>query len=118
VQLAKVVGTVVATVKDPGLEGRTLLVIQPIGPSGAGTGAPLVAIDGVGVGVGEEVMFVRGREAAFAFLPDTVLADASIVGKVDAIDVGGESNAARPPSRSFGEPRRSPEGRGGRATKK
>ncbi len=84
-QLAKVVGTVVATVKDPGLEGRTLLVIQPLAPSGSPSGAPLVAIDGVGVGVGEEVMFVKGREAMFAFLPDQVLADASIVGKVDSV---------------------------------
>jgi len=83
--LARVVGNVVATVKDPGLEGRTLLVLQPIAPSGAPAGPPLVAIDSVGVGAGEEVMFVKGREAAFAFLPDTVVADASIVGKVDGV---------------------------------
>jgi ethanolamine utilization protein EutN len=84
-QLAKVVGTVVATLKDSTLEGRKLLVLQPISHSGAPSGAPLVAIDGVGVGAGEEVFFVRGREAAFAFLPDPVLADATIVGKVDSI---------------------------------
>ncbi len=83
--LAKVVGSVVATVKDSALESRTLLVIQPISPSGSPTGAALVAVDGVGVGPGEQVMFVKGREAAFAFLPDQVLADASIVGKVDSI---------------------------------
>ena len=94
-QLARVVGSVVATVKDPGLESRTLLVIQPIAPSGAPAGAALVAIDGVGVGPGEDVLFVKGREAAFAFLPDTVLADASIVGKVDRVDVGHEGNGAR-----------------------
>jgi ethanolamine utilization protein EutN len=85
VQLAKVVGSVVATMKDPTLEGRKLLVIQPAAPLGAASGAPLVAIDGVGVGVGESVFFVRGREAAFAFLPETVLADATIVGRVDEI---------------------------------
>ena len=84
-QLAKVVGTVVASVKDSGLESKSLLVIQPIAPSGAPSGAPLIAIDGVGVGTGEEIMFVRGREAAFAFLPEQVVADASIVGKVDSI---------------------------------
>jgi ethanolamine utilization protein EutN len=83
--LAKVVGSVVATVKDRSLESRKLLVIQPIAPSGSAAGAPLVALDSVGVGAGEEVMFVKGREAAFAFLPDTVLADATIVGKVDSI---------------------------------
>jgi microcompartment protein CcmK/EutM len=82
-QLAEVVGSVVATLKDPGLEARKLLVLQPISPSGAPSGAPLVAVDGVGVGVGERVFYVRGREASFTFLPDHVPADASIVGKVD-----------------------------------
>jgi len=100
VQLARVVGSVVATVKDPALGSRTLLVIQPIAPSGAPAGASLVAIDGVGVGPGEDVLFVKGREAAFAFLPDTVLADASIVGKVDSVDLGREG----------GERARGPEG--------
>jgi ethanolamine utilization protein EutN len=118
VQLAKVVGTVVATLKDSTLDSRKLLVVQPIHPSGGPSGAPLVAIDGIGVGTGEEVFFVRGREAAFAFLPDTVVADASIVGKVDSIDLRAEGSGARPPSRSFGGPRRSPEGGGGRAAKK
>jgi len=105
-QLARVVGSVVATVKDRALERRTLLLIQPIAPSGAPAGAALVAIDSVGVGAGEEVIFVKGREAAFAFLPDQVVADASIVGKVDSVDLGREggeraSNGARraPPSR-------------------
>jgi ethanolamine utilization protein EutN len=111
VQLAKVVGSVVASVKDSALESRTLLVLQPITPSGAPSGAALVAIDGIGAGVGEEVLFVKGREAAFAFLPDQVLADASIVGKVDSVDVGLEASGAGPPSRSFGGPR-------GRAPKK
>jgi microcompartment protein CcmK/EutM len=83
VQLAEVVGNVVATVKDSGLEARTLLVIQPISPGGSPSGPPLVAVDSLGVGVGERVFYVRGREAAFAFLPDHVPADASIVGKVD-----------------------------------
>jgi microcompartment protein CcmK/EutM len=45
-----------------------------------------VALDGVGVGVGERVFYVRGREASFAFLPDQVLADAGIVGRVDTVD--------------------------------
>ena len=67
-QLARVVGTVVATIKDPTLVSRRLLVIQPIAASGAAIGAPLVALDSVGVGAGEEVMFVKGREAAFAVL--------------------------------------------------
>jgi microcompartment protein CcmK/EutM len=83
VQLAEVIGNVVATVKDEGLDSRTLLVIQPITPSGSAFGEPLVAVDAVGVGVGERVFYVRGKEASFAFLPAHVPADASIVGKVD-----------------------------------
>jgi len=84
--LADVVGTVVASVKDSGLTARTLLVIQPIAASGKPVGASLVAIDSVGVGVGERVIYVRGKEASFPFLPEQVPADASIVGKVDAIE--------------------------------
>ena len=84
--LADVVGTVVATVKDSGLDARKLLVIQPITASGAPDGSSLVAIDSVGVGVGERVFYVRGREASFPFLPEHVPADASIVGKIDAIE--------------------------------
>lgn len=85
-RLAKVVGTVVAAVKDPGLSARKLLVIEPVSSSGAPQGSRLVAVDAVGVGVGERVFYVRGREASFPFLPDHVPADASIVGKVDAIE--------------------------------
>ncbi|HXV65147.1 MAG TPA: EutN/CcmL family microcompartment protein [Vicinamibacteria bacterium] len=85
-QLADVVGTLVATVKDSGLVGRRLLVIQPVDPAGSPTGAPVVAVDGVGVGIGERVFFVKGREAAFLFLPDTVPADVGIAGKVDVVN--------------------------------
>ncbi|MGH9319595.1 MAG: EutN/CcmL family microcompartment protein [Vicinamibacteria bacterium] len=94
-QLARVVGTVVATVKDPGLESRKLLVIQPISPFGDPRGAAVVALDGVGVGVGEEIFFVKGREAVFAFLPDAVLADVAIVGKVDSVDGPPDEGPAR-----------------------
>ncbi len=96
-QLARVLGTVVATVKDPTLSSQKLLLIQPVALSGALIGAPLVALDAVGVGAGEEVMFVKGREAAFAFLPDTVLADAAIVGKVDATNIDEAPQSRRGP---------------------
>ena len=82
--LARVIGNVVATVKDPGLESRKLLIIQPLGLTGQPDGEPLVALDGVGVGVGEEVFYVSGKEAALLFLPSKVPADIGIVGKVDA----------------------------------
>ena len=81
--LAKVIGTVVATRKDPGLVGTTLLVIQPLRTDRTPHGKPLVAVDSVGAGAGEEVFYVRGREASFPFLPAEVPADAAIVGIVD-----------------------------------
>jgi ethanolamine utilization protein EutN len=82
-QLARVIGEVVATVKDPNLIGSKLLVLQPIAASGEASGRTLVALDSVGAGVGEHVFFVRGREAAFPFYPAEPPADASIVGIVD-----------------------------------
>lgn len=87
--LAEVVGNVVATVKDGGLSAKKLLVLQPITAAGGSDGGRLVAIDSVGVGVGERVFYVRGKEASFPFLPDHVPADATIVGKIDAVDGGG-----------------------------
>lgn len=82
-QLARVIGDVVATRKDPAFEGIKLLLIQPIGADGSDTGRALVAADAVGAGVGERVFFVRGKEASFPFHPVEVAADAGIVGIVD-----------------------------------
>ncbi|HET9317736.1 MAG TPA: EutN/CcmL family microcompartment protein [Vicinamibacteria bacterium] len=81
--LARVIGTVVATRKDEGLTGVKLLVVQPLTPDHAAAGKPLVAVDSVGAGTGEDVFYVRGREASFPFLPAEVPADAAIVGIVD-----------------------------------
>jgi ethanolamine utilization protein EutN len=86
-QLARVIGDVVATRKDENLKGITLLVVQPLSPDREPRGAPLVAVDAVGAGVGEEVFFVRGKEASFPFLPGEPPVDASIVGIVDRWDV-------------------------------
>ena len=88
--LAKVIGTVVCTVKYPTLEGCKLLLLQPVNKDGAARGKPLVGIDAVGAGVGETVYWCRGREAALAF-DHEVVSDASIVGIVDEI-------SAAPPS--------------------
>ena len=83
-QLARVIGEVVATVKDPNLTGLKLLVLQPIAASGEAAGRTLVALDSVGAGVGEHVFFVRRREASFPFYPGEPPADASVVGIVDS----------------------------------
>lgn len=85
-QLARVIGEVVSTVKDPQLAAATLLVLQPLDASGEPAGRTLVALDSVGAGVGERVFFVRGREAAFPFYPAEPPTDASIVGIVDHWD--------------------------------
>jgi microcompartment protein CcmK/EutM len=87
-QLARVVGDIVMTVKDAGLAGISLLLIQPIAASGEPVGRPMVAVDSVGAGVGETVFFVRGKEASFPFYPPEVPADAGIVGIVDHWTVG------------------------------
>jgi ethanolamine utilization protein EutN len=87
VQLARVVGDVVSTMKDPNLVGRRMLVLQPIAASGEAAGRTLVALDSVGAGVGENVFFVRGREAAFPFYPSEPPADATVIGIVDHVDV-------------------------------
>jgi microcompartment protein CcmK/EutM len=82
-QLARVIGDVVATRKEPAYEGIKLLILQPIAADGTDTGRPLVAVDSVGAGVGERVFFVRGKEASFPFHPIEVAADAGVVGIVD-----------------------------------
>ena len=86
-QLARVIGDVVATRKDPQFDSLKLLLVQPIGAGGQDVGRPLVAVDSVGAGVGETVFFVRGKEASFHFYPDEVPADAGIVGIVDSYHV-------------------------------
>ena len=87
-QLARVVGEVVATMKDANLSGITLLVVQPIAASGEDAGRALVALDSIGAGVGEHVFFVRGREPAFPFYPAEPPADATVIGIVDHWTVG------------------------------
>ena len=82
-QLARVIGNVVATRKEPSFEGVKLLLVQPVALDGSDTGRPLVAVDSVGAGVGEHVFLVRGKEASFPFYPLEVPADAGIVGIVD-----------------------------------
>jgi len=86
-QIARVIGTVVATRKDENLAGITLLMVQPLTPGREPAGRPIVAVDSVGAGVGEEVFFVRGKEASFPFHPVEVPVDAGIVGIVDRWDV-------------------------------
>ena len=86
-QLAKVIGDVVATRKDEKLSGIKLMVLQPIAADGSNVGRTLVAVDAMGAGVGETVFFVRGKEASFPLYPTEVPTDAGIVGIVDHWDL-------------------------------
>jgi ethanolamine utilization protein EutN len=83
-QLARVIGTVVATVKNESLNGRTLLVIQPLNKDLQPQSKPLVAVDSVGAGVGELVFWCRGKEASFPFKREDTPTDCTIVGIVDS----------------------------------
>lgn len=84
---ARVVGTVVCTVKVPSWHGQRLLVMQPTDPHGEAQGKTLVAVDLVSAAQGQRVFYVRGREAANA-LPDADNpADAAIVGIVDDVRI-------------------------------
>ena len=87
-QIARVIGDIVATRKDEALEGIKLLIVQPLTPAREAVGRPFVAADAVGAGVGEHVFFVRGKEASFPFYPAEPPVDAGIVGIVDHWDLG------------------------------
>jgi microcompartment protein CcmK/EutM len=87
-QLARVIGDVVASRKDPGLTGISLLILQPLHPDRTPAGRPIVAADAMGAGVGEDVFFVKGAEASFPFYPAVVPTDAGVVGIVDRWDIG------------------------------
>ena len=89
-QLARVIGRVVATIKQDTLSAVTLQWIQPVATTGADAGKPLIAVDRVGVGPGEIVYFITSREAALTLENTFAAVDAGIVGKVDWVDVAGE----------------------------
>jgi len=83
-QLARVIGNVVSTVKNASLEGRKLLIIQILDGDLRPVGKPLVAIDSVGAGAGELVFWCRGKEASFALDGVEAPTDCTIVGIVDS----------------------------------
>ena len=85
--LARVVGTVVATHKDPRLVGDELLIARPMDPHGKPEGNYLVAVDTVDAGVGETVLIVSGSSARMAAGMKDCPVDAAIVGIVDNVEV-------------------------------
>jgi ethanolamine utilization protein EutN len=85
--LGRIVGRVVSTMKNPSLEGRKILIVQPIDAHGKDRGEKILALDSVGAGSGEVVYFCRGREASFPWSPDEIPTDRTIVGIIDRIDL-------------------------------
>jgi microcompartment protein CcmK/EutM len=81
--LARVVGNVVATRKDPRLEGKKLLILQPVSPEGKPEGAYVVAVDTVSAGNRELVLAVSGSSARMAEGCKDLPIDTAIVGIVD-----------------------------------
>ncbi|MCH7755046.1 EutN/CcmL family microcompartment protein [candidate division KSB1 bacterium] len=90
--LAKVIGTVWATVKDENLAGAKMQIIQPLNHDEKKIGDPMVAVDTIGAGPGEIVYYTTAREATIPYPTRIAPIDASIVGIVDRIDIYRKSN--------------------------
>jgi ethanolamine utilization protein EutN len=87
-QIARVIGTVVATHKHGKLDGAKLLLVQPLGLDAQPHGTPVLAVDSVGAGVGEKVLVViEGRAAGEALRRKAAPVDAAIIGIIDAVTI-------------------------------
>jgi microcompartment protein CcmK/EutM len=89
--VGKVVGTVVASRKDPKLDGLKLLLVQQTDLTGSPKGSHVVAVDSVGAGVGEVVLYCSGSSARQTDVTQNKPVDAVVMAIVDEIDAGGES---------------------------
>jgi ethanolamine utilization protein EutN len=99
-QIATVVGTVVATQKHGKLEGAKLLLVQPLGVDARPEGVPLLAIDSVGAGVGERVLVViEGRAAGEALRRKAAPVDAAIIAIIDTVTIDEPAAAAPAPGK-------------------
>lgn len=83
--VGNVIGTLVANAKYPTLQGVKLLIVQPLDDAMVAKGEPVVAVDVVGVGVGERAFCVLGKEAAMALDDPMAPVDVAVVGIVDAV---------------------------------
>jgi ethanolamine utilization protein EutN len=83
-QIARVIGNVVSTVKNESLNGRKFLIVQTLNADLKPKGSPMIALDSVGAGVGELVFWCRGKEASFPFKRDETPTDCTIVGIIDS----------------------------------
>lgn len=81
--LSKVIGTVVATIKDESLKGVKLLVILPVDSNGDACGSPLVASDTIGAGFGDLVFCARSKDGAMPLPDPNAPSDSGIIGILD-----------------------------------
>jgi len=92
--MAKVIGNVVATQKTPRFQGMKLLLVQPFitrERSLVASGSSVVAVDSVGAGIGELVLFTQGSSARLTPTTREAPVDAVIVGIVDSVEVDGQT---------------------------
>ena len=87
--LARVVGTVVATRKDPRLVGSKLLILKPVSPEGTPEAGYVIAVDTVGAGSNELVIAVSGSSARMADGCKEKPVDTAIIGIVDTVHLSG-----------------------------
>jgi ethanolamine utilization protein EutN len=85
--IGRVVGTVVATRKDPRLEGKKLLIVRPVSPEGKDEAGYVVSVDTVGAGFRETVLTVAGSSARMATGCKDTPVDNAIVGIVDTVSM-------------------------------
>lgn len=83
--LARVIGNIWATKKYEALHGFKMMLIQPLNADDEATGEPITAIDTVGAGAGERVLYITASEAVIPLPVDFAPVDASIVGIVDSV---------------------------------
>ena len=88
--LARVAGTLVATDKEPSLEGLSFRVLSQLNTENEETGSYVVAVDAIGAGVGEVVMFATGSSARQTIATDGRPCDAVVMAIVDTWEVDGE----------------------------
>lgn len=95
--LGRVIGNLHATIKNEGLSGQRMLLVQPVNAEQEAKGNPLVCLDWAGARPGDLIWWCRGREASFPFLPQVVPTDAAIVAIVDHLDVAPIAPKEQPP---------------------
>lgn len=93
--IGRIVGEIVATQKESTLEGLKLLVVQNTDPSGQPKGAQVVAVDGVGAGVGELVLYASGSSARQTAVTKDRPVDAVIMAIIDHVSCNGKDTYSK-----------------------